>query len=295
MPDIDTSYMSSGNNAQLVRLIKQYALFLYHFGEAYQVPTSTDWTPGDKKPIGYSSEDGAVLHPEAGDDTEINAHNGDVVISENSGGYWTLQLAGIEARKEVVEAYFGVTVGDDGAIHVKDASTSQKWSLVLAALDQNDHPIVLSAESAQVSDRDDVTLVSSDVMQFNLTFKFFKAKSGFMFDAFGMVLSDAASTTQTDDTDTGDTTPDTVAVDSITLDKTEYAVAVGETVTAVATIAPSNATDQSKSFAGEDDTIATVDETTGVITGVKAGTTSLEVTTPNGKTVTATITVTDAA
>lgn len=186
MPDYD--YMESGNNAALARQIKQYALFLFGAGETYTVPTSTEWDPAGKAPIGYSSEDGAVLHPEAGDETEIKGHNGDVVISETSGGYWTLQLAGIEARKEVVEAYFGVTVDETGSIHVKDASTPQKWGLVLAALDQNDRPIVLSAEKAQVSDRDDVTLVSSDVMQFNMTFKLFKAASGIMFDAYGMIL-----------------------------------------------------------------------------------------------------------
>jgi hypothetical protein len=193
MADIDTTITSSGNNKDLVRLIKQYALFLYKADETYVVPTSVNWTPDAKKPIGYSSEDGAVLHPEPGDDTEITAHNGDIVISENSGGYWTLQLAGIEARKEVIEAYFGTTVDADGGIHVKDASTSQKWGLVLAALDQNDKMIVLSAESAQVSDRDDVSLVSTDVMQFNMTFKLFKNSKGIMFDAYGMVLEPATA------------------------------------------------------------------------------------------------------
>lgn len=289
MPDTDTSYMTSGNNASLVRLIKQYALFLYAPDETYTVPTGTDWTPAEKKPIGYSSEDGAVLHPEPGDDTEINAHNGDVVISENSGGYWTLQLAGIEARKEVVEAYFGVTVDETtGAIHVPDASTSQKWSLVLAALDQNGHPIVLSAEVAQVSDRDDVTLVSSDVMQFNLTLKFFKAKSGFMFDAYGMVLTDDAGTSNPSE-------PAIVAVESVELTPATASVEAGATTQLTATVAPENASDKSVTYASDDEAIATVDNT-GLVTGVAAGTATITATTTDGgKTDTADVTVTAAA
>lgn len=197
MVDTDYSYTESGNNKELVRQIKQYALFLYAPGEQFTLPTGVNWTPGEKKPIGYSSEDGAVLHPEPGDDTEINAHNGDIVISTNSGGYWTLQLAGIEARKEVVEAYFGTSLNADGGIHVSDATTPQKWGLVLAAIDQNDRPIVVGAAQAQVSDRDDVTLVSSDVMQFNMTFKLFKT-NGEMFVAYGMVLDDSSTTPPTE-------------------------------------------------------------------------------------------------
>lgn len=108
MSETDNSYISSGNNADLVKVIKQYALFLVKKGETFAKPTSENWTPGELKPIGYSSEDGAVIHPEPGDETEIKGHNGDTVYSETDGGYWTIQCAGIECRKSIAEAYFGV-------------------------------------------------------------------------------------------------------------------------------------------------------------------------------------------
>ena len=79
----DTSYITSGNNADLVKLIKDYALFLFKDGEEFAMPADTAWQPPEgKKPVGYNSEDGATLHPEPGDTTDIKAHNGDIVVSE---------------------------------------------------------------------------------------------------------------------------------------------------------------------------------------------------------------------
>jgi uncharacterized protein YjdB len=286
MADIDTTITSSGNNADLVRQIKQYALFLYAAGEDFTMPTSLEWTPGAKKSIGYSSEDGVVIHPEPGDDTEIKAHNGDVVISENSGGYWTLQLAGIESRKEVVEAYFGVKVSEDGGIHVTDASTPQKWGLVLVALDQNDQMIVIGAEKAQVSDRDDMTLSTANELQYNMTFKFFKGKDGNMFNAYGMVLD------ETETANPGE--PDAVAVESVTLTPATASVEAGKTTQLSASVTPDDATDSSVAYTSDDEAIATVDER-GLVTGVSAGSATITVTTTDGaKTSTADITVTAA-
>lgn len=99
----DYGYVSSGNTAGNVRLIKNYALFLFPKGDStFVAPTGVAWTPpASKKPIGYSTEDGAVLHPEPGDSTDYKAHNGDIVLSDTDPGYWTLQLAGaINSGKE---------------------------------------------------------------------------------------------------------------------------------------------------------------------------------------------------
>ena len=87
--------MSSGNDSGNVRLIKNYALFLFPQGDStFVAPDGVNWTPpSNKKPIGYSTEDGAVLHPEPGDSTDYKAHNGDIVLSDTDPGYWTLQLA----------------------------------------------------------------------------------------------------------------------------------------------------------------------------------------------------------
>lgn len=186
----DYTYVSSGNDAKNVRLIKNYALFLFSDSEEFTAPTGLTWTPPNgKKPIGYSSEDGAVLHPEAGDSTDYKAHNGDIVLSDTDPGYWTLQLAGIEAKKEVVEAYFDTTVASDGSISLKGAGLTRKWKLVLAALDQQDRPMLLVATNAKVSDRDDVSMKSSELMQFSLTFKLLKGDDGNQFKAWGFVAA----------------------------------------------------------------------------------------------------------
>ena len=191
-------YISSGNNADNVRLIKDYALFLYGPGETYTKPESVDWKPAaGKNPIGYNSEDGATLHPEPGDTTEIKGHNGDVTVSETDPGYWTLQVPGLECRKDIAEAYFGVTADEKGALHVKDATTPTMWGFVLAGLDQHGDPIMVCAEKAQVSDRDDISLVSTSAVVLNVTFKMLKGSDGYMFHAYGLI-SDAASTASAD-------------------------------------------------------------------------------------------------
>lgn len=192
MTETDNSYISSGNNADLVKVIKQYVLFLVKKGETFAKPTSENWTPGELKPIGYSSEDGAVIHPEPGDETEIKGHNGDTVYSETDGGYWTIQCAGIECRKSIAEAYFGVEADTKGGFHVKDATTPIEYQIVLAGLDQFDNPVLFLAEKAKVSDRDDMTLVSSDVLQFNCTFKLLKASDGYMFHVWGLLAAENA-------------------------------------------------------------------------------------------------------
>ena len=56
----DYGYVSNGNTAGNVRLIKNYALFLFPKGDStFVAPTGVNWTPpSNKKPIGYSTEDG---------------------------------------------------------------------------------------------------------------------------------------------------------------------------------------------------------------------------------------------
>lgn len=205
----NTEYITSGNNADLVKLIKDYALFLFRKNEQFTPPTSTDWAPPKgKKPVGYNSEDGATLHPEPGDTTEIKAHNGDIAVSETSPGNWTLQIPSIESSKDIVEAYFGtIADAETGALHVKDASTGEEYSFVLAALDQHGNPIIMYAQRAKVTDRDDITMNSTDVMTYNITLSMFKGTDGYQFHAYGLLPD--ASTQETQDSDGGAESPGT--------------------------------------------------------------------------------------
>lgn len=185
----DYGYVSNGNNSGNVRLIKNYALFLFPKDDStFVAPTGVNWTPpASKKPIGYSTEDGAVLHPEPGDSTDYKAHNGDIVLSDTDPGYWTLQLAAMEGRKDVVSAYFDVDVEADDGISIKGAGLKKEWTLVLVALDQQDRPFLLYGTNAKVSDRDDVSLKSSEIMNFSMTFKMLKGDNGEQFHAWGLV------------------------------------------------------------------------------------------------------------
>lgn len=83
-----------------------------------------------------------------------------------------------------------------------------------------------------------------------------------------------------------------VKVTGVTLNKTATSIAVGKTETLIATVAPADATDKSVTWNTSDAAVATV-SAAGVVTGVKAGTATITVTTTDGmKTATCTITVT---
>lgn len=282
----DTSYITSGNRADLVKLIKDYALFLWKLDDP-NIPTMPDsetWTPPEgKKPVGYNSEDGAVLHPEPGDETEIKGHNGDIVVSEQEPGYWTLQIPGIECRQDIAEAYFGVKADTDGNFHVRDAATNIEYMAVLACLDQYGNPIVLPIGKCKVSDRDDMTLVSTEVVTFNVTFKMFKDSDGYMFHVYGLLAAEKAGLA--------------TKVDSLAATPNTLTVAAGRTATFNVTVSPANATGWTITATSGDTAkaTATVNGNTVTVTGKSATVTGKPVTitaTAGGKNVTVPVTVT---
>ncbi len=73
----------------------------------------------------------------------------------------------------------------------------------------------------------------------------------------------------------------TVKVTGITLNRTSATVIRGKTLTLVATITPSDATDNTVTWSSSDPTVATV-STSGVIKGLKIGTTTIKTTTKDG-------------
>jgi len=82
----------------------------------------------------------------------------------------------------------------------------------------------------------------------------------------------------------------TIAVTGVSLSKTA-AVAVGKTITLTPTITPSNATNQNVEWKSSDTAVATV-SSAGVVTGIKAGSAKITVTTKDGgKTAECTVTV----
>ncbi len=86
-------------------------------------------------------------------------------------------------------------------------------------------------------------------------------------------------------------TPSTVAVTGVTLSSSTLSLSVGGTATLSYTIQPSNATNQNVIWKSNDGSIATID-VSGKVTGIKAGTTTIQVITTDGaKTASCTVTV----
>lgn len=73
----------------------------------------------------------------------------------------------------------------------------------------------------------------------------------------------------------------TVHVTGVSLNKNSTSIATGDTETLVATVAPSNATDQSVSWSSSNTSVATVDSN-GVVTAVSTGSATITVTTTDG-------------
>ena len=77
--------------------------------------------------------------------------------------------------------------------------------------------------------------------------------------------------------------------DSITLNTSSAELAIGKSITLIATITPSNTTDKTVTWSTSDVSVATVNN--GVVTAVGVGTVTITATTSNGKTATCIITV----
>ena len=88
-----------------------------------------------------------------------------------------------------------------------------------------------------------------------------------------------------------ESTTETVAVTSVSLNKTKLTLQEGKTETLTATVSPSNAANKAVTYKSSDETVAKVDAN-GKVTAVKAGTATITVTTADGnKTATCAVTV----
>ncbi|RSX53027.1 hypothetical protein [Bifidobacterium samirii] len=176
---------AAGNNADLVKLIKEAAIYQYDVAE--DISFSASWTPGkDKLPFGYMSEDGITIHPEAGDSNDFTAHNGDTPVTWNSGGYWTIQFVGLEDKDLVVETYFDTSKAEDGSLTISSAECNTYHQYVVAGLTQTEDLILLHLPKAKVNEREDMTWNISNLMNFGMTLRAYKtAKHPYFMKAYG--------------------------------------------------------------------------------------------------------------
>ena len=103
---------------------------------------------------------------------------------------------------------------------------------------------------------------------------------------FAAVACDTGNTNDDNDDQPGTT----VAVESVTLDKTSATLGVGETLTLTATVAPDNATDKTVAWTTSDEDVATV--ANGTVTAVAAGEATITAA-AGGKSATCAVTVDD--
>ena len=81
----------------------------------------------------------------------------------------------------------------------------------------------------------------------------------------------------------------TIAVESISLDKSTASIAVGKTVVLTATVSPSNASNKTITWSTNNSSVATVSN--GTVTGKSSGTTTITATSNNGKSASCSVTV----
>lgn len=189
------SYMETGVDASLARLIKDGAIFIREAGTA-DIPQDENWTPSDaSSQIGYYSEDGFTLSPSPGDTTELNGHNGDPLVAESAPGFWTVAFAGLEGNDTNVATYFDTVVGSDGSITVTSAAANKRYDIVTVGLDQLDRLILVHYPSVQISERDGITFNRTTLLAMSATFRTFKGgvDAPYHFKAWGLIADDDES------------------------------------------------------------------------------------------------------
>src|SRR5690606_20534863 len=142
------------------------------------------------------SEDGFTLDPNPGDETTINGHNGDPVISEAAPGYWGLGFSGLEGNETITSAYFDVDVDVDGSVTITSAAASRRYDIVTVGLDQNERLILVHYPNVQIdnSSREGLTFNRTTLLAYGLTFRTFKGGSAapYHFKASGFVAEDGS-------------------------------------------------------------------------------------------------------
>ncbi len=174
------------NNADNTAIVPDGILYLGAVGAT--APTSSAFTPSAGwTELGYYSEDGYSLTPNSPSETDLKAHNGDIVqTTSEDNGSWGLQFGPIETKKQIVEAYFDATVDlAEGSVEVTKASVETYRSIIAIALPSSGRRIVKHFPKVRVSDRDGLTFNRSTLILFGMTFKtYLDADTGYQFKVF---------------------------------------------------------------------------------------------------------------
>jgi hypothetical protein len=174
------------NNADNTAIVPDGILYIGAVGAA--APTSSAFVPSTGyTELGYYSEDGYSLTPNAPSTTDLIAHNGDIVQSTTDGnGSWGLQFGPIETKQVTVESYFDATVDlSEGSVEVSSAAINTYRSVIAIALPKDGRRIVKHFPKVKVSDRDGLTFNRSTLILFGMTFQTYKdATTGYQFKIF---------------------------------------------------------------------------------------------------------------
>jgi len=227
-------------------------------------------------------------------DPGFTASAASVSLSVGSGNHLYIKVT---AEDGTTTLYYDVTVTRAGAPSYTDASISPKTTSfdkyapadVSTTLTPGSYTLVKITCDGTDLTADNQYSVSGGVYTFSKTW-FATLVNGAHTITF--VMSGGANSTLA--LTVSDSTPTTVSVTGVTLDKSTASVTVGKTVQLTAAVSPNNATNKGMTWSSSDTAIATVDAN-GKVTGVKAGTAAITVTTDDGGyTVTCKVTVTAA-
>lgn len=179
------------NDAELVRLIKDGRILIGDYGVP-SAPTGLAWDPGadlvsgDRVDLGYYSDTGFNLTPEPGDNTQIKAHNKDVVIDENDPGTWAAAFSSIQQGRTQAEMYFDASInGTTGEMTVSSAAVNTFRDLCLVGYSADDDLILIHAPRVKVGDREAMNFNATDPNAYGMTLRFYKDPvAGYMFKAW---------------------------------------------------------------------------------------------------------------
>lgn len=174
------------NNASNTAIVPDGILYIGAVGAT--APTSSAFTPAAGwTELGYYSEDGYSLTPNTPSETDMKAHNGDIVqTTSEDNGSWGLQFGPIETKKQTVEAYFDATVDlSTASVSVTKASVETYRSVIAIALPNSGRRIVKHFPKVRVSEREGLTFNRNTLLLFGMTFKtYLDSSTGYQFKIF---------------------------------------------------------------------------------------------------------------